>query len=177
LFDVHDTPPDIGGQTSGTNPTGMSGKAIVASNEASLPETRPTPSLCQFPQGNGMVLFVHWALHTSHLRGGEAHQHSSRASGHTSNIGLGPAPASHGAQNQAMSSMRRGTKGAAARSEPADGDENPRQVSVCRHGGWCERPSVSRSESHVVHPTPRRAAGPGGELSPMVVCERLEISE
>ena len=46
-----------------------------------------------------------------------------------------PGALPHGGLHQAMSGRRRALRGAAARTEPADGDEILRQVSAYRHGG------------------------------------------
>jgi hypothetical protein len=52
-----------------------------------------------------------------------------------------------------------GGEGAVGKAERSDGDENIRQVSKYRHGGWRERPSVSRRDCSGVRWRPRYAAG------------------
>jgi hypothetical protein len=78
------------------------------------------------------------------------------------NTGAGPPSSHHGGLHAAMSGMRRVLKGVAERTEPADGDENLRQVTAYRHGRAHARPSCSMPDGNVVGLRPWRAAAPSG---------------
>jgi hypothetical protein len=63
-----------------------------------------------------------------------------------------------------------GGAGAVGRAKRSAGDENSRQVSGYRHGGWRARPSVSRRERTGVRWRPRYAAGPCGPPITPLAC-------